>query len=153
MKNLILGFALAILLLNGNAFAQTQSDDKQTIISLLSHVTNAWNSGDVNIMAGFLTEDCVHIDPFGDQLTGRETIKNRLQWVMETYYKTSKPTLENSGYSIQFVRPDVAIATFLMKDSHGASRETVVVTRTESGWKVASFQNIPVADLPKVDGK
>lgn len=147
MKNVFLGITIAIFLLCGNAFAQT--DDEKAVIALMTNVGKAWEAGDLNKFGEYLTEDCVHIDPFGSQVRGRAAIKTKLQWVIDNFYQKEKPKVEISEYSAVFVQPNVALLTYLRKEQTESARETVVVTKVKNDWKVASFQHIMVAEPPK----
>lgn len=151
MKNIFLGITIAIFLLCGNAFAQTkQSDDEKAIFTLMTNAGKAWEAGDVNKFAEYLTEDCVHVDPSGKQFNGREAYKKHLQWVIENYYSANKPTLEISEFSLRFLSPDVALLTFLSKEEKHLFRESFTVTKVKNVWKIASVQLVAVTEPPMV---
>jgi len=156
MKNLILMTTIAIFLLCGNAIAQTkQTDDEKAINAVLLKAGQAWESGDMTKFAETLTEDCVHVDPFGKVISGRENIKTTLQWVRDEVYKKEKVELEISETIFRFLSSDVAIVLMKMKEtgknnpSSGLYVETFTVSRVKNEWKISSFQGIDVKEPPK----
>lgn len=154
MKNIFLGITVAIFLLCGNALAQTkQTDDEKAIFALMTNVGKAWESGDLNKFAEYLTEDCVHIDPFGKQFNGREAYQKHLQWVIDNFYSKNKPKLEVSEFSMRFISSDVALLTFLSKEGTRSFRESFLITRVKNDWKIASVQLVTVAEQQKSDSK
>jgi uncharacterized protein (TIGR02246 family) len=157
MKNIFLGITVAIFLLCGNAFAQTkQTDDEKAINAVLLNAGRAWQDGDINKLADTLTEDCVHIDPFGKQISGRDTIRTTLQWVRDVVYQKAKLELEVSETNIRFISSDVALVVMVMKQttkgkSGGDSfTETFIVSKVKSKWKISLFQGIAVTQPPIV---
>jgi len=154
MKNLFLGVAITIFLLSANSIGQTnQTDNEKKIISLMMGFGQAWENGDMSKLSEKLTEDCVHIDPFGKQISGRENIKKHLQWVIDNFFAKTKPTVEISDYTVRFIGSEAAILTYLRHEKLGSARETVVVAKVKSDWKIASFQHIMVSEQPKPESK
>lgn len=160
MKNIFLGVTVVIFLLCGNAFAQTkQTDDEKAINATLLKAGQAWESGDMTKFAETLTDDCVHVNPFGGLIIGRETIKTKLQWVRDEVYKKEKVELEITETTTKFLNADTAIVVMKMKetvksDSNGiALTETFTLSRVKNEWKIASFQGIEVKEPPKSPAK
>ncbi|MBS1794634.1 MAG: SgcJ/EcaC family oxidoreductase [Acidobacteria bacterium] len=156
MKNLFLAIAVATFLLCGNALAQTkQTDDEKAIGAVLMKAGQAWESGDVAKFAETLTADCVHVDPFGKLITGRENIKATLQWVRDEVYKKEKLDLEIGETTLRFLNADAAIVVMKMKETgknnptSGAYLETFTVSRVNNEWKISSFQGIDIREPPK----
>lgn len=160
MKNIFLVTTIAIFLLCGNALGQTkQADDEKAINTILLKAGQAWESGDMAKFAETLTDDCVHVDPFGKVFAGRENIKTMLQWVREEIYKKEKVELEIIETTFRFLNPDAAIILMKMKEtgknnpSSGLYVETFTVSRVKNEWKISSFQGIDVKEPPKSPAK
>lgn len=158
MKNIFLGITIAIFFLCGNTFAQEakQTDDEKVINAVLLKAGQAWESGDMAKFAETLTEDCVHVDPFGKIINGRENIKTTLQWVRDEIYKKEKLELEVSEITVRFLNADAAIVLMKMtetvKNNPGSELflETFTVSRVKNEWKISSFQGVEVKEPPKV---
>lgn len=160
MKNLILGITIAIFLLCGNALAQSkQTDDEKAINAVLLKAGQAWESGDVAKFAETLTEDCIHVNPFGKVISGRENIKTTLQWVRDEVYKKEKVELEISETTFRFLNADTAIVVMKIKETGKSNSngtlitETFTVSRVKNEWKISSFQGIEVKEPPKSPAK
>lgn len=151
MKNIFLGITIGIFLLCGNAFAQTkQTNDEKAIEALLAKAGMAWKAGDMTKFSELLTDDCEHINPFGQEIKGREAIRQHLQWVVDNVFKT-KPEIEFSEVSIRFIRPNVAVIVFLIKDPTASTREVVMVTKMKKEWKISMFQGTAISEPPVVN--
>lgn len=157
MKNIFLGITIAFLLLCGNAFAQNkQTDDEKAINAILMKSGQAWESGDMTKFAETLTDECVHVDPFGGVISGRENIRTKLQWVRDEVYKKEKVELEITETTTRFLNADAAIVVMKMKekgksDPNGtALTETFTVSRVKNEWKISSFQGIEIKEPPMV---
>ena len=145
MKNIFLGVTIAIFLLCGNAFAQTQpTANEQAIFALMTNVGKAWDARDANKFAEFMTADCTHIDPHGLH-TGREAIVKHLQWVIDTLLPKNNSKMEVSDFNLRFASSDVALFGFLGVQGGHSMRQSYVLTKSKNEWKIVSFQ------LTKID--
>ncbi|MBX7174998.1 MAG: SgcJ/EcaC family oxidoreductase [Pyrinomonadaceae bacterium] len=156
MKNIFLVITIAIFLFCGTAFAQTkQTDDEKAINAILLKAGQAWESGDMAKFTETLTDECVHVDPFGKVFTSRENIKTMLQWVRDEIYKKEKVELEITETTTKFLNADTAIVVMKLKetvknDSTSITiTETFMVSRVKNEWKISSFQGIEAKEPPK----
>lgn len=150
MKNLILGITIAIFLLCGNVFAQSKNaDDEKAINALMVSALKALGENDLNKFGSFLTENCTHINPWGEQIDGREAIVKHFQ----SFHTKEAPKLEILGNTLKFVTADTALLTMLFKEGSKTFREIIFVAKVKNDWKIASFQGIEVKELPKITDK
>lgn len=154
MKNIFLGVTIAIFLLCGNAFAQSQpTADQKAIFALMTNVGKAWEARDVNKFADNLTEDCTHIDPQGVVSKGREEVKKHLQWVIDNMLKNDNSKMDISDISLRFVNSEAALLTYLAKEAGKSIRQTVVLSKVKNDWKITSFQLTFVSEQTKTATK
>lgn len=154
MKNVFLGITIAIFLLCGNAFAQSQpTADQKAIFALMTNVGKAWESRDVNKFADNLTEDCTHIDPQGVERKGREEVKKHLQWVIDNMLQNDNSKTDISDISLRFVNSEAALLSYLAKEAGKSIRQTVVLSKVKNDWKITSFQLTFVSEQTKTATK
>ncbi len=154
MKNIFLGITIAIFLLCGNAFAQSQpTADQKAIFALMTNVGKAWEARDVNKFADNLTEDCTHIDPQGVERKGREEVKKHLQWVIDNMLKNDNSKMNISDISLRFVNSEAALLTYLAIEAGKSIRQTVVLSKVKNDWKITSFQLTFVSEQTKTATK
>ena len=154
MKNVFLGITIAIFLLCGNAFAQSQQTaDQKAIFALMTNVGKAWESRDVNKFADNLTEDCTHIDPQGVERKGREEVKKHLQWVIDNMLQNDNSKMDISDISLRFVNSEAALLSYLAKEAGKSIRQTVVLSKVKNDWKITSFQLTFVSEQTKTATK
>lgn len=153
MKNIFGGITIAIFLLCGNAFAQTQpTANEKAVIALMTNVGKAWDTRDAKKFGEFMTEDCTHIDPHGLH-TGREAIVKHIQWVIDNILPKDNSKMEVSDFSLRFVSADVALFGLLGKEGGQSMRQSYVLTKTKNEWKIASFQLTKIVDQEKSNSK
>jgi uncharacterized protein (TIGR02246 family) len=156
MKNIFLGISIAFFLMCGNAMAQTKAEpsaDEKAINATMTEFGKAWTAGDMNKLAEYLTEDCVHINPYGQQFNGREAYKNHLKWVIDNFYPTGTPKIDITEYSARLVSPDAAIVNFLNREEKHSTRMTLVLTKAKTGWKIALVQLVHLSEQGKPGSK
>lgn len=154
MKNVFLGITIAIFLMCGNAFAQSQpTADEQAIFTLMTNVGKAWEARDLNKFTENLTEECTHIDPQGVESKGREAVKKHLQWAIENVLPKDNSKMDISDVSLRFVNSEVGLLTYLAKEGGKATRQTVVLSKVKNDWKITSFQLTFVSEQSKTATK
>lgn len=159
-KQFFLSITIAIFLFCGSAFAQTkQTDDEKAVFAVLTTAGAAWESGDMTKFAATLSDDCLHVNPFGKVFVGRDNIKTMLQWVRSEIYKNEKVELKIDETTLRFLGADTAIVMMKMVEKGKTSPvstgllETFTVTRVANEWKISSFQGIEISDPPKSPAK
>ncbi len=134
-----------------------QEQDVTAIHELIRRVQDGWNAGDGNAFATPFAEDADYVPVHGMHVKGRAAIGEGHQHIFDTIYKASINTF--TVEDVRFIRPDVAIA-----HAHhhlklqqpvkwpsgetvrgGQARSTWVLTKDEGEWRVAAFQNTPIA--------
>lgn len=158
MKNIFLGTTIAILLLCGNALAQAKPlSDEKAVFNLMEQLAKTWEAGDVKGFSDLLADNVVHVSPFGEVTTGRESVRALLQWVRDVPYKKSKVQMTITDVKVTFVTPDLAIVTSRIVENipagpkHGDQRSTFTTVRVNGQWKTAQFQSVAIADPPKMN--
>jgi uncharacterized protein (TIGR02246 family) len=140
MKNIFLGITIAIFLMCGNTFAQSQpTDDEQAIFAVMTNVGKAWDALDAKKFGEFMTEDCTHVDPNGLH-TGRNAIVKHIQWVIDNLLPKDNSKMEVSDFSLRFVNSETALFGFLGVQGGQSMRQSYVLIKTKNEWKITSFQ-------------
>ena len=148
MKNIFLGIIIVIFLLFGNTFAQTKNDEK-AINALIGNAIKALDVNDIDKFGNFLTENCIHVNPWGEQIDGREAIVKHFKG----FHQKEGPKLEILEKTFKFITADTALITILFKEGNQTFREIVFVAKVKNDWKISSFQGIDVKEPPKSPGK
>jgi uncharacterized protein (TIGR02246 family) len=111
---------------------------------------DAFNTHDFSRIPDFITEDWVHINPFGGWTRGRETVLNELQEVHATFLKDVTDTPEEM--EVRFAAKDTAVVTVPSKMSphttpDGVRREnqkqirTFILVKRANRWFIMQDQN------------
>lgn len=155
MKNIILLAITAILLFTGNTFAQTNpTEDEKAIIAVMNQFGAAWESGDMKTFGDLLSDNVVHISPFGEIETGRTEVQKVMKWVREVPYKGVKLQMTISEYSVNFSSADGAVVTLKVTTAITGTpkpieeRVTFSVARIGSQWKITHFQGVMITEPP-----
>ena len=158
MKNIFLGTTIAIFLLCGNAMAQAKPvSDEQAVLDLMTQLGKTWEAGDMKAFSDLLADNVVHVSPFGEVTTGRESVRALLQWVRDVPYKKAKVQMTITDVKLTFVTPDLAIVTSRIVENvaagpkHGDQRSTFITVRVNGQWKTAQFQSVAIGDPPKMN--
>lgn len=158
MKNIFLGTIIAIFLLCGNALSQAKPvTDEQAIFGLMTQLAKTWEAGDVKGFSDLMADNVVSVSHFGEVMTGRESVRTKLQWVRDVPYQKAKIQMTITDVKLTFVTPDLAVVTSRIAEEiaagpkHGDMRSTIMTVRVNGQWKVAQFQNVVIADPPKIN--
>jgi uncharacterized protein (TIGR02246 family) len=158
MKNIFLGTTIAIFLLCGNALAQAKPvSDEQAVFNLMTQLAKTWEAGDMNGFSDLMADNVVSVSHFGEVMTGRETVRAKLQWVRDVPYKKAKIQMTITDVKLTFVTPDLAVVTSRIAETteagpkQGDMRSIFTTVRVNGQWKVAQFQNVVIADPPKMN--
>lgn len=145
-----LSLALAALLacaLGALAQTQTAGGDDALLRENVRQLEAGWNSKSGAAFAKPFAEDADYVIINGTQIKGREAITEGHQRIFDTIYKDS--TLSLSVKQVRMLRADVAVVHVSghLKATQGESDAviTLVMTKENGAWKIAAFQNTPVA--------
>lgn len=145
-----LSLALAALLacaLGAPAQTQTAGGDDALLRENVRQLEAGWNSKSGAAFAKPFAEDADYVIINGTQIKGREAITEGHQRIFDTIYKDS--TLSLSVKQVRMLRADVAVVHVSghLKATQGESDAviTLVMTKENGAWKIAAFQNTPVA--------
>ncbi|MEQ1607186.1 MAG: SgcJ/EcaC family oxidoreductase [Pyrinomonadaceae bacterium] len=158
MKNIFLGTTVAILFLCGNAMAQAKpTSDEKAVFDLMAQLARTWEVGDVIGFTDLLADNVVSVSHFGEVMTGRESVRTKLQWVRDVPYKKAKIKMTISDVKLTFVTPDLAVVTSRIAEEipagpkRGDQRSTFMCVRVNGKWQVAQFQSVGITDPPKMN--
>ena len=142
--------ALAALLacaLGASAQTQTAGGDDALLRENVRQLEAGWNAKSGAAFAKPFAEDADYVIINGTQIKGRDAIAEGHQRIFDTIYKDSTLTL--SVKQSRMLRADVAVVHVAahLKSTHGAGDAliTLVMTKENGAWKIAAFQNTPVA--------
>ncbi|MBN9743741.1 DUF4440 domain-containing protein [Amycolatopsis sp. A1MSW2902] len=127
---------------------------REEVLSVLTRLADAWNSGDATAYGNLFTEDADYVTFFGFRSEGRQAIADSHRELFQGPLKGSKLT----GFGeprVRFLRDDVAVivtggGSSLTGDDDPAAegREstlTYVLVRGDDGWRITAFQNTRVS--------
>ncbi|WP_432845829.1 SgcJ/EcaC family oxidoreductase [Amycolatopsis sp. CA-161197] len=128
--------------------------DREEVLTVLSRLADAWNSGDAAAYASLFTEDADYVTFFGMRLPGRELIESSHRALFEGPLRGSKIGGPGDA-SVRFPAEDVAVvvsgggSALDGGDAVAQGREstlTFVLVRSGTGWLITAFQNTRVSD-------
>lgn len=131
--------------------------DEQAVFDLMTQLAKTWEAGDMKGFSDLMADNVVHVSPFGEVTTGRESVRALLQWVRDVPYKKSKVQMTITDVKLTFVTPDLAVVTSRIVENipagpkHGDQRSIFISARSNGQWKVAQFQNVAISDPPKMN--
>jgi uncharacterized protein (TIGR02246 family) len=144
-------FAAITLVLAAGAFTQTPSKDEAAIREVVSQYVAAREKIDPKAVEELFTADADQLVSSGEWRRGRDAV---VRGTMASSQRTGgrrSITVE----SVRMVTPDVAIADGryeLTGLAEGASRSmwaTLVLKRTDKGWRIAAIRNmLPATPAP-----
>ena len=114
--SLLLVFALASILVGRTNADEAQ--DKAAVVEMVTSYVDAFNGRDAQAVSEHWSETGEFVDPDGNRLTGRATIRESF----ETLFKdlSSEQLLNVTVERVSFVTPDVAIVEGTARDVDGA---------------------------------
>lgn len=129
----------------------TNAADEAAIRENVRQMEAGWNTKSGALFAKPFAPDADYVVVNGMHMRGREAIEQSHQRIFDTFFKNS--TLSLSVKQLRFLRPDVAVVHVL---GHNRTRQgeetreidaiiTLVLTKEKGDWKIAAFQNTPVA--------
>ena len=147
--------AFALLILSWLGFAvtshaqQNRAADEAALRENVKFMEDGWNTKSGALFAKPFAADADYIVINGTYIKGRETIASGHQRIFDTIYKDTNIKL--TVKQIRFLRPDVAVV-HVNAHRDGPTKElttnailTLVMTKEESGWTIAAFQNTGIA--------
>jgi uncharacterized protein (TIGR02246 family) len=126
----------------------TQTPDVSAISALLQELLDGWNRGSGTAFAAPFTEDADFVAFDGTHYKGRSTIASSHQVLFDQWLKGTR--LVGKVRSVRFLTPEVALmhaigGTVMAGQSdlepERNSVQTMVVTRQNGAWRIATFQN------------
>ncbi len=155
MKNLLAAIMIGLIIFCANASAQSsRAGDEKAIEALMWQMGQTWETGDMAGLANLLTDNAVHVSPFGEVTTGREEVRRLMQWVRDVALAKAKIKMTIAQYALNFAGADNAIVTFkVVSEITGQPKPkedllTVSVQRVSKQWKIAHFQGVAVSEPP-----
>lgn len=150
MRSLLI-VVLASLLVGSPTFAanSSQKREEMKIVRVLERLSTSWQEGDRKAWAGAFAEDAYFTVLFEREKRGDEKIAWGHQLIFDNFHAD---TAFNIGIrQVRFIKPGVAIVQlngFVAKadenvPADGYAIPTVVLERTNTGWKIIAFQNTP----------
>ncbi|NMO89749.1 SgcJ/EcaC family oxidoreductase [Actinomycetospora sp. TBRC 11914] len=119
---------------------------------LLIALAAAWDAGDADAYGALFTEDATYVTFFGHVSHGRTEIVDGHRWLFERTPGSVMTPFAETDCGIRFLAPDVALVVArgpgtTAPDQDAADRAStvsLVVVRTDAGWRFAHFQNTRV---------
>lgn len=163
------GYLTAVfLLLTGLSMAQPTSPagDTAGVMGVGSAFVRAWNSHDMDALAGLFAMDADFVNVVGLWWHGREAIRQAHAQVHQTIFKASFLAIDSTA--VKFLSPDIAVAHMIWTLTGHLTPEGIpgpprhgilsfVMKRQEKGWLIQSAQNtdiVPgVATIPQEQQK
>ncbi|MEU4332796.1 SgcJ/EcaC family oxidoreductase [Nonomuraea dietziae] len=128
--------------------ANTRTGDTAQIERLFADFLAAWTAGDAESFGALFTDDSDYVSYDGTIARGRREHQHNHNKLFRGVLAGS--ALVGDLESVRYVTPDVAIvygtASVLMPwrstlPKRRLSRQTIVVVRTEAGWKISAIHN------------
>ncbi|MEU1734498.1 SgcJ/EcaC family oxidoreductase [Streptosporangium sp. NPDC020145] len=134
-------------ILTGTA-SSPRTDDTAEIERLFADFLAAWTAGDAQAFGALFTDDSDYVSYDGTVARGRRAHQHNHDKLFRGVLADS--ALVGDLESIRYLTPDVAVvhgtASVLMPwrstlPRRRLSRQTVVVVRTETGWRIGAIHN------------
>ncbi|PSK99662.1 uncharacterized protein (TIGR02246 family) [Murinocardiopsis flavida] len=147
-----------------NTAATATESARAAAADLVDRLYAAWNAGDADSYGALFTEDATYIVFNGMQQNGRTEITEAHRWLFDGPLKGTRigrGSTPAEEPAIRVLTPDVAhivhaggmaMAAGDEPDPGHDSRVSLVAVRTESGWRLAAFQNTRRAPFPGEGG-
>jgi uncharacterized protein (TIGR02246 family) len=123
------------------------SDDRAALELIVARLEDAWNSGDAEAFASPFAEDADFVTIRGEHFSGRTAIRAGHDAIFRTVYAGSANDMVVEA--ARLLRPELALVRVYSRlevpqgpltGTHGA-RFTLVVSRDQGGWRIASLHN------------
>lgn len=123
---------------------------EDTIENFLERFRTAWNAGDAGAFAALFTEDATYITWFGDLLAGRQEIAA----AHEALFLRRRTQMRVKAVNVLTFGADLhVVSTVGGSGGEGSTPydkfQTFVLTRVESTWFCAAFQNTAMSEGAK----
>lgn len=123
------------------------TETRSEVATLVQSLQDAWNAGDGAAFSAPFAQDADFVNVYGMHARGRDEIRRGHEFILRDFYAGSVNKYELE--SVRLLRADVALAHVHatlqvpagpMAGEHQA-RYSMVLTREDGGWQVASFHN------------
>ena len=126
------------------------SSDEALVRQVVQRVQEGWNTHDGKAFAAQFAADADYVVVNGMYAKGRDEIEKGHAALFNSIYKDSRNAA--TIRSVRFLRKDVAVVhvewnlefTVGGKSQKGHALNTMIMTRDESKWSIAAFQNTPI---------
>jgi uncharacterized protein (TIGR02246 family) len=141
--------------------------EEGAVRTIVQEEVAAWNAGDAAAYSRHFAADGIFVNIRGEYRTGVQAFTKQHEFLFNGHFRGS--TLHQDVVSIQFIRPDVAVAevltavTGIQKLSPGTNtdekgrlrtRLLQVLVKDRGEWKITDYHNTDVkADVPAPDPK
>ena len=155
MKNILFNLLLccAFALSTQIANAQTAADEA-AVKSFWKEVWQAYETGDINKVLPYYTDQAQEIGPDGRMLTGKAQLRENWEGFMKML--DAKPAFTSSEPNIRFITPDVVLIT---SDTQadikmggqqvgGKTKDSVLLHKIKGRWYVEFDSMTPVMEMP-----
>lgn len=132
--------------------ARTMTPDEAAIRENVKQMESGWNAKSGASFARPFTADADYVIINGMHITGYDAIEKGHQQIFDTIYKNTTLTL--TVKKIRFLRPDVALVHVsghrdsVQPELIADATIVLVMTKTDGGWRIVSFQNTQVSSAP-----
>ncbi len=133
-----------------------QSDDNKAIGALMENFGTSWSTGDLKAFGELLTDDVMHLSPFGEVTVGKANVVKKIQWVHDVPYGGKKIEFKVSETTLNFTGADLAILSCRISYAsqgavkHPDERFTTVMAKVGSDWKIAQFGAVFINEPPQM---
>ena len=155
MKNFLFNLMLccAFALTTQIMTAQTPADET-AVKSFWKEVWQAYESGDINKVMAYYTDNAQEISPDGSLASGKKTLIDNWNTFMKML--DGKPSFQTSEPTIRFITPDVVL---IISDTEadlkmggqqigGKTKDTVLLHKINGRWYVEFDSMTPVIEMP-----
>lgn len=146
--------SLVILLFSVNTLSAQTAADEKAINDLFTKVVKLNETGDIDGVVSFYSENTTAIFYNGMVVNGREALRETMKQYLE--YQNPEDTMEVEKTSVRFLDANHAVLLYSM---HGVTVMegqkmdwkgvgTAVLVRKGSGWLIELNQDTPLMEMP-----
>lgn len=140
---------LLIVCLGVSAADVSQDEDKLSVARVIDRLSEAWQVGDGSAWADEFVSDADFTVWFGFRMKGQEDIAQGHQFIFDRFYSQTKLVIDVR--QIRILNEDAAVVHLgmsVINEGEEPPEEPdtvplVVLKRTDTNWKIVSFQNTP----------